>query len=248
MSRPSNMRYAVRGILLALLLAAAGCGARGEPAEPGAQPDPLRGRTFTTQDIEIRFTDDGRLVANAGCNIISGPVALDGGRVDAADLSVTERGCDPQLHAQDEQLSAFLAAKPSWRLDGERLTLSAAGTELAFTEEKARPLVGTTWKADTIIQGEVAGATPAAVTATLVFGQDKVTVTGLCNLREVEYHATGTTITFELGMMTLMACDPEIMTVEQAATAVMDGEAGYRIDTNTLTITKGDKGLRFTAR
>jgi heat shock protein HslJ len=37
------------------------------------------------------------------------------------------------------------------------------------------------------------------------------------------------------------------MTVEQAAVTLLDGETTYRIDGRTLTITKGDKGLRFTA-
>jgi heat shock protein HslJ len=112
---------------------------------------------------------------------------------------------------------------------------------------KALPLVGTTWQTDTLIQGAVAGATPAGVAATLVFGQDEVSVSGLCNLRAAKYRTSGSTVTFQLGPLTRRACAPEIMTVEQAAVTLLDGEATYRIDGRTLTITKGDKGLRFTA-
>jgi heat shock protein HslJ len=260
------MRYTALGIMLAAVLAAMGCGRAGSvgpgEAPPAADGDTLRGQSFTSTEfteqgkprplvadtsISLRFTDDGRLVANAGCNTMSGAVTLAGGRLDATDLSITEMGCDPQRHEQDQRVSAFLTSKPSWRLDGENLVLSSAGTELVLTREKALPLVGTTWKADTLIQGEVAGVTPAGVDATLVFGQDEVTVSGLCNLRAVKYQASGSTLTFDLGPMTLMACAPEIMTVEHAAVALFDGQATYRIDTRALTITKGDKGMRFVA-
>jgi heat shock protein HslJ len=265
MSRLSIVRYVLLGIVPVAVLAVAGCGI--DPVEPGegpargsspADPGALHGRTFTSKTIteralvpgtsvELRFTDDGRLVANAGCNTISGTVTLTGGRLDAPDLSITEMGCDPQRHDQDQRLSAFLSSKPSWRLDGENLLLSSTDTDWVLAQETAPPLVGTTWKVDTLIQGEVAGSTPAGVDATLVFGQDEVTVSGLCNLRAAKYHAAGSTITFELGPLTMMACAPDIMRVEQAAVALLNGEATYRIEPRTLTITKGDKGLRFTA-
>jgi heat shock protein HslJ len=254
------MRYAVLGVVLAIVLTGCGGEPSGNPAGP--EPDSLRGQAFTSTviteqgkqhplvdgtSIQLRFTDDGRLVANAGCNTMSGPVTLGANKVTTTDLSITEMGCDPQRHEQDQRLSSFLADAPSWRLEGENLVLRSANTELVLTQEKARPLVGTTWTADTLIQGEVAGSTPAGVAATLVFGGDEVTVTGLCNLRTLKYQATESTITFELGPLTRMACAPEIMTVENAAVALFDGETTYRIDTRNLTITKGDKGLRFTA-
>ncbi len=254
------MRYAALGVVLATVLT--GCGGQSEPVGVPADPDPLRGRAFTSTviteqgkrhalvegtSIQLRFTDDGRLMANAGCNTMSGQVSLQANKVNTTDLSITEMGCDPQRHEQDQRLSSFLADMPSWRLDGENLVLRSANTELVLTQEKARPLVGTTWQADTLIQGEVAGSTPPGVAATLVFGGDEVTVAGLCNLGALKYQAAGSTLTFELGPLTRRACAPEVMTVENAAVALFDGQTTYRIDTRTLTITKGDKGLRFTA-
>ncbi|HET9143566.1 META domain-containing protein [Actinophytocola sp.] len=244
------MRYATLAILMAVVLPLAGCGDRLEPAAP---PDSeLSGRTFTATrpagtTVTVRFTDDGRLVAGGGCNTISGPVDTAGGRLNTSELSITEMACDPERHASDERLLAFLTGGPSWRLDGDTLVLTAGDTELVLTHEKAAPLTGTTWHLDTLIQGEVAGSTPAGVDATLVFGPDQVTVSGLCNLRGVKYSASDTTLTFEPGPTTLMACAPEIMTVEQAVTEVFDGEASYRIDGHTLTITRNGKGVRLTA-
>ncbi|MET1073777.1 MAG: META domain-containing protein, partial [Umezawaea sp.] len=42
------------------------------------------------------------------------------------------------------------------------------------------------------------------------------------------------------------ACQEDVMSLEQATLAVLDGEATYVIDTDTLTLTKGGRGLRFT--
>ncbi|WP_326470004.1 META domain-containing protein [Actinophytocola sp.] len=245
------MRYAALAIVVAAALPLAGCGARDEPAAaPGGAE--LRGRTFTTTEpagttTTLRFTEDGRLVASGGCNTISGPVDTTGGRLATADISITEMACDPDRHASDERLVRFLTGGPSWRLDGDKLVLGAADAELVLTEEQAMPLTGTTWRLDTLMAGEIAGSTPAGVDATLIFDAEQVTVTGLCNLRAVKYRAAGSTLIFEPGMSTLMACEPEIMTVEQAATEVLNGAASYRIDGQTLTITNNGKGLRLTA-
>lgn len=271
MSRPSWVRYALLGLVPIAVLAMAGCAGRPGPVQPGedpatvpssTEPGALHGRTFTATviteqgrpralatgtNIELRFTDDGRLVANAGCNTISGTVSMAGGTLDVTDISITEIGCAPDRHEQDQRLSTFLGGGPSWRLDGSTLVLSSLGTDLVLTQENVLPLVGTTWKVDTLIQGPVAGATPAGIDATLVFGVDQVTVSGLCNLRAVKYRASGSTLTFELDVLTMMACAPEIMRVEHAAVTLFDGETTYQIDNRALTITKDDQGLRFTA-
>lgn len=258
------------GLLPLAVLAAAGCAGRSDagqaaddPAVPAAAgTGPLAGQTFTATAlaeggsprelvpgtrIELRFTDDGRLVANAGCNTITGRVTTSAGRLDTVELGITELGCDPPRHEQDQRLSAFLASGPYWRLDGDTLVLDGASTTMTLSRVASPPLAGTIWRIDTLIRGAVAGSTPAGVGATLVFGAEEVAVSGLCNLRAVPYRAAGATITFELGPLTRMACAPEIMRVEDAAVAVLDGQTSYRIDDRTLTITKGDTGLGLTA-
>ncbi|WP_179118302.1 META domain-containing protein [Saccharothrix sp. ALI-22-I] len=251
---------------MAVLLTAA-CGREAASTGSGATPPPadqgaLRGRTFTASAItdqgrpralvagtrvEVRFTDDGRVVVNAGCNTLSGPVTVDGGTLQVADMSVTEMGCDPARHEQDKLLLDLFAGQPQWRLDGDTLVLGSSDSGLELSQERALPLVGTVWKADTVIEGTTAGSAPAGVNATLVFGPDQVTISGLCNLDRAEYRTAGSTITFRPGQLTRKACAEDIMSLERTTLAVLDGEATYAVDTNTLTITKGDKGLRFTA-
>lgn len=258
------MRIPLLCMTLAALLVVAGCGAdRGRTGSPPpADPDVLRGKTFTAEKItergealalvtgtgiELRFTDDGRLLANAGCNLMSGTVTQADNRLDIADLSVTEMGCDPPRHDQDRWLSDFLGATPAWRFEGENLVLNAAETELVLAPQQTRSLQDTAWTVSTLVDGQVAGSLPAGVTATLVFDKDKATVTGLCNLHEVTYRADGPTLTFALGRLTRKMCDPAIMTVENAAVAVLDGETTYELDGNTLTLTNGDRGLQLVA-
>jgi heat shock protein HslJ len=248
MFRPWVVRYAIA----AIALVAAACGQADTPG-PGAAaaPDTLRG-TFTTSEntaqgttISLQFTEDGRLVANAGCNTISGPITFSGNQIDTADLAITEIACDPALHEQDQRLSAFLGSKPTWTFAGESLVLSGAGTTLTLMQAKASLLVGPVWTADTLIQGEM--ATPAPVAATVVFGSGEVTATGLCNLKGMPYRTSGSTITFTLEAITLKMCSPDIMAVEHALVGLTHGDATYKIDGRNLTITKDGKGIRFTA-
>ncbi|MFC7614615.1 META domain-containing protein [Actinokineospora soli] len=129
--------------------------------------------------IRLDFTGDGRLVANAGCNTIAGGVDTGGGKLAVKDLSTTEMGCDQPRHAQDEWLSGFLGASPEWRVDGDRLLLSAQGTELVFARPVAPPLIGTTWVVDTLLSGDVASSVP--VEATLKFDATTVFIETGCN-------------------------------------------------------------------
>jgi heat shock protein HslJ len=253
MFRQWGMRYAIAAVALVL----AACGQSDPASTPGPSStraaEPLRG-TFTTAEntaqgttISLQFTEDSRLVANAGCNTISGPITLSGNQIDTANLSITEIACDPTRHEQDQRLSAFLGSKPTFTLNGETLTLNGAGTTMSLMRTRAAQLTGVVWIADTLIQGSVAGATPAGVTASLVFGPDEVTVIGLCNLDKIPYRTSGSKITFTLEAVTLKMCAPEVMAIERAMKELANSEATYRIDNSTLTITKGDRGLRFTA-
>lgn len=46
-----------------------------------------------------------RVTASAGCNRLGGAAEITAERIDVGDLSMTEMGCDPALHAQDEWLA-----------------------------------------------------------------------------------------------------------------------------------------------
>ena len=234
------------GVLLAVLTAC------GQPVGPGGSAAASPSGVYTSESgrdlvagtvIRLDFTDDGRLVANAGCNTISGVVDTDGGELAVADLSTTEMGCDGARHAQDEWLAGFLGASPAWRLDGERLVLSGEGAEVVFGREKTPPLQGTVWVVDSMLSGDMVSSVPER--ATLEFGADTVTVDTGCNTGSAGYQVSGGTIVFDQPVLTRMACAPELADQEQTIVAVLDGEAELAVDGTAITLTKNGKGIRL---
>jgi heat shock protein HslJ len=252
-----------------LLLVVAGCGARTEAAQVAPGPDPLRGRTFTatavTEDgkpkqlapkteLTVEFTDDGRLIARAGCNTMQGQVDTGDGTLTVdGGLSMTEMGCDPARHDQDEFVAGVLSANPRWELTDSRLTIRTGTTVFDMTAEEeqvSRDLKGTTWVLDTLIDGDVASSTAAgAPEVTLVFDGRKVTADTHCNGYTAEYVVDGDTITFTAGASTLMACAPEIMKVEKAVADALRDEVTYEVTADRLTFTHpSGKGIGLHAR
>lgn len=262
------MRLA-RVIVASLVLAITGCGARAVESQGPNEQDPLRGRTFLSTEVteagkplallprtrvSLTFTDDGRLLANAGCNTLTGQVTTGGGVIGVGDgLAQTDLGCEPKRLQQDTWLSKVLNNKPTWRLDGTRLVLRSQETELVLLDREVadpdRPLAGTTWAVDTLVDGQVAGSTPAAATATLRFGKDEVKIFAGCNSGSAGYTPTGDTIRFADAAMTRMACPPDIMRLEAAVLGVLRGEVTVRIQADRLTLTTpSGKGIQLRAQ
>jgi heat shock protein HslJ len=257
---------AVRFALLALVLAVAGCGGRGTPAAGGDSP--LRGRTFLSTTVteggkpyqlaeksrvRLQFTDDGRLIADAGCNTMQGPVNLGGNRIEVSDLATTGMGCPAAAQEQDGWLTRFLSGKPSWKLDGSTLVVTSPTTEVTFADRKvAEPdltLQGTRWTVDTVVDGEVASSTPATASASLVFDKDTVAVSAGCNSGSGSYQLTGNTIRIGDIATTRKACEPDVMSLENAVLTVLRGDVTYEIDSDRLILKQPTgKGLQLRGR
>lgn len=202
--------------------------------------------------VRLEFTDDGRLLADAGCNTMSGPVTLDDRTLTVDGLETTERGCDAPRHEQDEWLAGVLSAGPTWRIEGTRLTLTGGDTELVLTDEAAvtpaRPLTGTEWTVDTLVDGETAASTPAGASATIVFADGRAEVTTGCNEGSADYEVVGDTIRFTALTLTRRGCAPELMTLETAVVDVVRDEVAYAVDGDVLTLDHpSGKGLRLRA-
>lgn len=159
----------------------------------GAGAARLAGRTFLSSSvtghdlvagsgISLAFDTDGRLVANAGCNTMSGSYRLDGGRLTVGDLATTEMGCDKPLMDQDGWLSDLLGAGLTATLNGDTLTLTGDGVTLHLTDRKVadpdRPLQGTTWRLDGIVSGtgpsSSVSSVPQGIAATLRIAGGKI--------------------------------------------------------------------------
>lgn len=255
-----------------------GAGAAEPPGDGGGGGE-LAGRTFlsdtVTEDgqpkelvagtrIDVTFHDDGRLTAHAGCNTMGATPTITADRIEVGDgLSTTEMGCEPALHDQDTWLADLFAAGPTYRLDGERLTLTAGPTTLELVDREVadpdRPLEGTTWTLDGLIDGDTVSTVPGGVAATVTFDTDAdadagagtVTVEGTgCNGGGGSYTLDEAAHRITVGPLawTRMACGEPSATVEAALGAVLEGAIAYEIEAATLTLSHpGGKGLTLRA-
>jgi heat shock protein HslJ len=262
-------------LLLALVLVAGACGRERIPqagatdsTSTGGEP---WGRTFLSTSvtengqpkqlvagtrITLNFFADGhRLGAQAGCNHMGGPASFEGGRLVVNDMATTEMGCDPPRHAQDEWLARFLTSKPTWDRSGSTLTLDNGTVRIVLEDREVadpdRPLRGTKWVVDTIVDGDAASSVPAGVEAFVTFEDDKrfrgnTGCNGMGGNSVV--NEAKSTITFSEVITTKMACDDDRMRVERAVLDTLDGDVAYQIDADVLRLDgPGGHGLRLRA-
>lgn len=76
--------------------------------------------------------DGGSLAASAGCNRAAGSVKDRAGRLEIGPLATTMMACPPAIANIEVRYFGVLERGPSWRIEGDRLTLSAAGDTLIF--------------------------------------------------------------------------------------------------------------------
>src|SRR5262245_18917255 len=106
--------------------------------------------------IELSFPEEGRVSANAGCNIMSGTAVLRDGALIVDELGMTEMGCPPGRMQQDAWVAQFLSARPRLSLDAGELTLTSGSITTVLADRRVvdpdRPLTVTTWVVDTFYE------------------------------------------------------------------------------------------------
>ncbi len=198
--------------------------------------------------IRLSFRD-GDMGASVGCNSMGGAYRIEDGRLVFSGGSMTEMGCDPDRHAQDDWLIGLLGSRPSIAQDGSELTLTAGETVIVLQDREVadpdRPLVGTTWTVDTLISGDAASSIPDGVTATLVFaGDGTVAVQPGCNSAGGRYEVGDGTMRITGLVTTDMACDGPAAMLESTVLGVLGADSlTYDIDAGSLTIMADDVGL-----
>jgi heat shock protein HslJ len=262
-------RVAVAGMAAVIVLLGVACGSStsSSPDSTGADDSPLDGRTFLSQSVTedgqprvmagdqpIRLTfADSRIAANPGCNSMGGTYSLDVDRLIVADLATTEMACaDVALMDQDSWFADLLMAGPTLALAGDTLTMTSGSTIIVFVDRETadpdRPLIGTTWVLESIIDGESASSVPAGVRADLTFTADERLSAFLgCNRGSASAIVDDTSV--EIGPLTTtrMACGELETEVEAAMIATLAGTVDYEIEGPQLRLRMGDRGLDFRA-
>jgi len=209
---------------------------------------PVEGTT-----IRLSF-DASSLGISGGCNSQSGSYSVCDGRLCLSELSRTEIGCEPALNAQDTWLSDFFLASPVVTQSGARLTLEGAGATLSFLDREVadpdRPLVGRTWRIDTIIRGNgaSAGASQASGSPTIEFRPDgEYGVFTGCNSGYGTYTAGDGSVTLSDALYSEAGCEPpNAMVQEHLFEVFAAGTVAYEIEARRLTLTREDVGVSAT--
>ena len=259
---PLRVRLRFLLAILGSLLVACGSAASGGVSD-------LRGRTFLSTGvtengqprqlvagtrIRLSFSPDGRSVGAAGgCNQMGGPGRIENGRLVVGDLTMTMMGCDAGRAAQDSWLAAFLTGRPSVQLSSDVLVLTRDTTEIRFLDrtvaEPDRPLAGTHWIVQSLVDREAVSSVPAGAVAYLTLGTDgRFSGNTGCNEMGGGAAVTSTTITFSGAFTTRMACEPDRTRLEQAVLAVLREAISYEIDGDQLRLRHpGGRGLHLRA-
>jgi heat shock protein HslJ len=228
----------------------------------GGQPKALVEGT----SIRLRL-EDGALTASAGCNSIGGDYTVADGVLRVSATSMTEMGCDPPRHAQDEWLAGVLSAEPTVERTDRSLVLETATVTITFVDESVanpdRELTGTSW----VVDGYVDGAGPDGVTSSapgdtalfvfdangFVTGNDGCNgfgfggETGAAATDGLRYEIDGNRITFTGSAVTTdMAC-PGVDT--DRFWAVLMDTVTWTIDGARLTlVADDDRGVTYRAK
>ena len=272
--------FAYPSLVIAALLIAA-CGSTPPGASPTPEPSPtptpgpteppptgLDGRHFlsvsVTQDgeprplvpgtqIRLSFAD-GSVSAQAGCNIFGGSYSMDGDQLVVVGGGMTEMGCDPPRHAQDDWLFGFLGSRPTLQLSGSDLVLTSGSTVITLLDrevaEPDRQLVGPTWVLTSIIAGDAVMSVPLGVSPTIAFDDaGRVDLFPGCNSGGGQYAVDGDRLVFAELVMTDMACPGVAGQVEAQVISVLAADdIHYSIEADNLTLMAGDRGLVYTAQ
>ncbi|WP_328397003.1 META domain-containing protein [Nocardia sp. NBC_00416] len=242
------------GVALSLiLLAATACSTDSAPDASGATP---MGHTYISTGVAgapipgggpLTLTfNDNRISADAGCNTHSGTVELGDHVLRVSGLASTLMGCPGDRSGSDAWIGALLRAAPAWQLDQDQLTLTGKETTVTLADKKVvqpdRPIRGTEWVVTTLLtpDAEVRSQTIEQVRPTLTIAEDGG-LTGFAGCNRMTGHAdvtetpAGADIAFSVAT-TRMMCGPEVMEVEQAVLAALDGTAQATVDADTLTL------------
>lgn len=255
-----------RAVAAAITLVAslAGCGQPSDDAPPQGGPAAGPSGEYVVTAVtdggndrplvpgsELRLTfRDGRLDAQAGCNHLSASYEIDGDQLTAGPMGGTEMGCPAPLMDQDTWLASLFAEPVTLGEDPLTLTSGDIVLTLVPREEASpdRPLAGTRWVLDGVVEVDAVSSVPAGPDVVLVLKGTMATVTGLCNGWGADVAVADGEVTWTPGMRTLMACADEARNhLDTEVSALLTGRTAYDIEERTLRLTRGDRGLVFRA-
>lgn len=92
------------------------------------------GASVPVAEAGISFGVDGRVTVSPGCNSGGGTYAIEGNRIVAGPIALTERACGEPADSQEQVFLAVLGAGPRFEIETRtgRLRLTAGDDALVF--------------------------------------------------------------------------------------------------------------------
>lgn len=245
-------------LLLAAVLALTACGTGAAEDGPDVSGEwQLRAGTADGADLPqppgstatLELATDGAR-GTAFCNSWFAEVRQDGESLSFDDIGRTEMGCEPDVMAAESAYLSALAVVDTAAVDGGELVLTGGGVELRFGPAPTvtdRPLEGTRWVLESLVDGETASSVQGE--PTLQLGADGTAAfTTSCNGTAGVWRREGDVLTVEPGASSLVGCDPSAQVQDQQVVAVLTAGATVAIDGDRLTLTAPDgRGLVYRA-
>lgn len=200
----------------------------------------------------VWFSSDGRASGHNGCNTFRrGYKQRKRELIFSGRMYQTAMYCDGPKGEVERAVSGFLFGRTvAYQIDGAKLTLTAGKRKVVFkaidVAAPDRTLRRTHWRLDTVSSGDTTMPLRSGVRAYVRFGPDgKVTGNSGCNAfsgyfwqrEDLDFHIHGGA----------MRCDEARTQVEDLVRGVLNEELVFKIDGATLTLTVGDRWLRFIA-
>jgi heat shock protein HslJ len=210
----------------------------------------------------IVFGESGTLTGAAGCNLYSAPYRINDSTIAVEPVVATAAypAEEQELVQQESRYRDLLVAAASYRVEGDRLTISGpSGRELLVfaraEQPESVPLLSTEWRLThyTTGSGSTVASPVPGTSITLVFDDDG-TLSGSagCNAYSAPYRVNETGISVERVIATKASCAEPAGIMEQEGTYLdlLRSAAGYRIVGDTLAVIDGNGRaiLFYTAR
>ncbi|MEV8507949.1 META domain-containing protein [Actinoplanes sp. NPDC051475] len=244
------------------IMAMTGCGGQSDAAAPPPAASQLWERTFVSAEdpganlvpgTRVRLTfRPGTLTAEGGCNHLTGKLTVEGDQLVVTDVGGTLMACSPELMEQDAWLTAFLQARPRWELDGGTLVLSSGTDRLRLVDvrsaEPDRPLSGTRWSLESLLEGSAASSVPAGAEVHLTLGDGRVKGATGCNEFDGAASVGQGTISFSPLTTRARKCAQQLEALDEAVRSRLSGQVSFRITGDTLVLTGTDgRGMELRA-
>ncbi len=192
-------------------------------------------RTRITADFK-----DGRVSGSGGCNTYSAPYKAEDGKLTIGMAVSTMMMCSQPIMDQESAYLKSLRTAASYKIEGDRLTISDAqgATVLTFQVEKPGPLIGGTWLMTAYNNGKGGFQSAMAdIKVTAVFDEKgKLTGNGGCNTYSAPYTVDGNKIRIGPVASTRMACPQPVMDQEAAYLKALESAVTYKIDGDKLSM------------